>query len=64
MKRKLHPSLEPNPDPVKRKHVAWLVKEAGGYCPCLIEQNEDTLCICVEASEHGRCVCKLFTPKE
>jgi len=31
--------------------IADLVAQCGGYCPCAIEQNEDTLCPCKEFRE-------------
>ena len=36
-----------------------LVDGNGGYCPCLIERNEDTLCPCKDfrEMEEGDCLC-------
>lgn len=38
------------------------LKENGGYCPCRIERNEDTKCICKEFREQksGECHCGLY----
>lgn len=38
------------------------LKETGGYCPCKIEQNEDTKCMCKEfrEQEKGECHCGLY----
>ena len=39
------------------------IKSTGGYCPCALEQNEDTKCICKEFKEQripGDCHCGLF----
>lgn len=36
------------------------VESNNGYCPCLIEQNEDTICPCKEfrdQTEPGECHC-------
>lgn len=43
--------IEINPE------VGAAVRENGGYCPCLIEQNEDTKCPCKEFRETGKCDC-------
>lgn len=34
----------------------------GGYCPCLIEQNADTKCMCKKfrEQESGECHCGLY----
>lgn len=39
-----------------------LIKENGGYCPCAVEKNEDTKCMCKEFREadSGMCHCGLF----
>ncbi|MBR6654338.1 MAG: hypothetical protein IKL27_06375 [Oscillospiraceae bacterium] len=39
----------------------------GGYCPCAIEQNEDTLCPCREfreQAEPGECRCGRYEKVE
>lgn len=38
------------------------LKENGGYCPCRVEQNEDTKCMCKEfrQQESGMCHCGLY----
>lgn len=42
------------------------IKENGGYCPCRLEQTEDTRCICkefrdqIERRENGECHCGLY----
>lgn len=56
-----------NPD----KEVVRVVKEGlkakGGYCPCRLERNEDTKCMCREFREQcadpnfeGFCHCMLY----
>ena len=39
-----------------------LVAETGGYCPCRLERNEDTRCMCKEfrEQEKGGCHCGLY----
>ena len=43
------------------------LKKKGGYCPCRLEENEDTKCICKEFREQiadpdfeGYCHCMLY----
>lgn len=39
------------------------VKAAGGYCPCAIEHNPDTKCLCKafrEQDKPGECHCGRF----
>ncbi len=43
------------------------LKKTGGYCPCKIERNEDTKCMCKEFKEQtknpdfeGYCHCLLY----
>lgn len=38
------------------------LKETGGYCPCRLERNEDTRCMCKEFKEQkkGECHCGLY----
>lgn len=43
--------------------IADLVEQCGGYCPCAIEQTEDTRCPCKEFREYplpGPCRCGRF----
>lgn len=54
-----------NPDPDMQgvvKAVRAKLKENGGYCPCRVEQNEDTKCMCKEfrQQESGMCHCGLY----
>lgn len=43
--------IEINPD------FGALVEANDGYCPCAIEKNEDTLCMCKEFREQDSGVC-------
>lgn len=46
-------------DPSFRKEV----EANDGYCPCMIEKNEDTKCMCKEfrdLNEPGECHCGRF----
>lgn len=46
--------------------IAELVKQNDGYCPCAIQKNEDTKCICKEfrEMESGVCYCGRFEKYE
>ena len=46
--------------------IAMLVAANGGYCPCAIEKNEDTKCICKEfrEQESGLCHCGRYMKVE
>lgn len=57
--------LNPNEDVVKTVKAG--LKQTGGYCPCRIERNEDTKCMCKEFREQikdlnfeGFCHCMLY----
>ena len=54
-----------NPDPDMQDVVVKVraaLKENGGYCPCRVEHNEDTKCMCKEfrQQESGMCHCGLY----
>lgn len=56
-----------NPDEAVVRKVREGLKRKGGYCPCRLEQNEDTRCICKEFREQiqdpefeGFCHCRLY----
>lgn len=56
-----------NPDEQIYEEVSSRVEENGGYCPCAIEQTEDTKCICKEfwnSTEQGECHCGRFIKVE
>lgn len=46
------------------------LKENGGYCPCRLEKNADTKCMCkefrdqIKAGFPGTCHCGLYTAIE
>ena len=52
--------IKPIDDESEFKRISELVKENDGYCPCLIQRNEDTKCPCKEFREQyfaGKCRC-------
>ena len=44
------------------EEIRQKLKENYGYCPCRIEKNDDTKCMCKEFREQksGECHCGLF----
>lgn len=56
-----------NQDEAVVKIVREGLKRTGGYCPCRLEQTEDTKCMCKEFKEQiadpnfeGFCHCMLY----
>lgn len=56
-----------NQDEAVVKTVREGLKRTGGYCPCRLEQTEDTKCMCKEFKEQiadpnfeGFCPCMLY----
>lgn len=56
-----------NEDKETVKLIREGLKKTGGYCPCRIEKNEDTKCMCTEFREQiadpdfeGYCHCMLY----
>jgi ferredoxin-thioredoxin reductase catalytic subunit len=39
------------------------LKKKGGYCPCLLDKNENTKCPCKDVRETYECRCGLFIKK-
>lgn len=59
----------------KNKEIVEKIKEGlkqkGGYCPCRLEKNDDTKCMCKEFREQikdpdfeGYCHCMLYYKKK
>ena len=44
------------------EEIRQKLKENDGYCPCRIEKNDDTKCMCKEfrEQEEGVCHCGLY----
>ena len=49
-----------------KEKIRQAIKENGGYCPCKLERNENTKCICKEFLEQGLgpCHCGLYIKEE
>lgn len=54
--------IKQNDDKNLVKTIRERLKENGGYCPCRLEKNADTKCICKEFLEQdeGMCHCGLY----
>lgn len=60
-------AIKLNPDKAVVETVKAGLKKKNGYCPCRLEQTEDTKCICKEFREQmadpdfeGFCHCMLY----
>lgn len=56
-------SIRINQDQNKYKEITQAVKDNDNYCPCLIEKNEDTICMCKDFRDQDRegfCHCERF----
>lgn len=51
-----------NPDKDFVKEMRKALKDNNGYCPCEIEKNDDTKCMCKAFREmdEGTCHCGLY----
>lgn len=51
-----------NPDKEYAREVKKMLKANNGYCPCSLEKNEDTKCMCKAFREmdEGMCHCGLY----
>lgn len=51
-----------NPDKETVKFIKGALKKKNGYCPCILEANEDTKCMCKQFREmtEGICHCGLY----
>lgn len=54
--------LNPNRKVVEAIRTRLVVTK--GYCPCVPEQNDDTICPCRKMREDGKCCCHLYVPNE
>ena len=48
----------------KVKEIGNKLKQADGYCPCMIIQNEDTKCPCKDKREKEICICGLYIKED
>lgn len=58
--------IELNPDIELVKEIKKKLKKNNGYCPCKLNKNEDTKCMCkefrdqIDRNEQGYCYCGLY----
>lgn len=54
-----------NPDKEFVNDMRKALKDNNGFCPCSLEKNEDTKCMCKEFREmaSGTCHCGLYTKR-
>ena len=52
--------FNPALDAEKRFRIVNAISENGGHCPCKQEKTRDTICLCKEFRETGKCACGLF----
>lgn len=56
--------FETTKDEQRKQLVLQAIKMNNGYCPCQIQRNEDTVCICKHFNEEVKpdeyCVCGLY----
>lgn len=52
--------FNPELDAEKRFRIVHAIFENGGHCPCKQEKTRDTICLCKEFRETGKCACGLF----
>lgn len=59
-------TIKQNPDKEYAQKARAKLKDNGGYCPCRLDKNEDTKCMCkefrdqIEKGESGMCHCGLY----
>lgn len=55
--------IDINPDKEFVNDMRKALKDNNGFCPCSLEKNEDTKCMCKEFREmaSGTCHCGLYT---
>lgn len=55
-----------NPDGNYVKEIRERIRSNDGYCPCSVEKNKDTKCMCknfreqIDRGEIGYCHCELY----
>ena len=55
-----------NPDKEFARDIKKQLKANNGYCPCALEKNKDTKCMCkefremIQNGEEGSCHCGLY----
>ena len=60
---KLNPNMKLNENSEHVEKILEGIKRKDGHCPCVITQNDDTICPCKKMREESKCCCKLYLNK-
>ena len=60
---KTNPNMKLNDNKEHVEKILLGLEKKNGYCPCVIVQNEDTICPCKKMREESKCCCKLYINK-
>ena len=60
---KLNPNMKLNDNKEHVEKILIGLEKKNGYCPCVIVQNEDSICPCKKMREESKCCCKLYINK-
>ena len=57
-------NMELNPNRKVVESIKGMLTMTKGYCPCVMEKTDDSICPCKNMREKGKCCCKLYIKKE
>ena len=60
---KLNPNMKLNENSEHVEKILEGIKRKDGHCPCVITQNDETICPCKKRREESKCCCKLYLNK-
>lgn len=60
---KINPNMKLNDNKEHVERILMGLEKKNGYCPCVVVQNEDTICPCKKMREENICCCKLYINK-
>lgn len=60
---KANPNMILNPNEEHVNKILLGLEKKGGHCPCVLTQNDDTICPCKKMREESKCCCKLYLNK-
>ena len=60
---KINPNMKLNDNKEHVEKILIGLEKKNGYCPCVIVQNEDTICPCKKMREENKRCCKLYINK-
>jgi len=47
-------------NPKTKDKIISRLEKRDNHCPCVVEENDDTLCPCLNFRTTGHCCCNLF----